>query len=71
MKRVICFVLGWWLLCVSVVVGQLVEIPDPNLRQAVRQVLNLSDNTPITEQDMLRYPRTAQPIVNGCASLPR
>ncbi|MYE90100.1 hypothetical protein F4X33_14010 [Candidatus Poribacteria bacterium] len=53
MKRVICFVLGGWLLCVSVVVGQMVEIPDPNLRQAVRQVLNLSDNTPITEQDML------------------
>ena len=53
MKRVICFVLGWWLLCASVVVGQVVEIPDPNLRQAVRQVLNLSDNTPITEQDML------------------
>ena len=34
--------------------AQMVEIPDPNLRQAVRQVLNLSDNIPITEQDMLR-----------------
>ena len=53
MKRVLCFVLGWWLLCASVVVGQVVEIPDSNLRQAVRQVLNLPDNTPITEQDML------------------
>ena len=34
--------------------AQVVEIPDPNLRQAVRQVLNLSDNTPVTQQEMLR-----------------
>ena len=41
-------------LLISQVSAQMVEIPDPNLMQAVRQVINLSDNTPITEQDMLR-----------------
>ena len=54
MKRVICFVLGWWLLCVSVVFGQVVEIPDPNLRQALREALALPDEIPITQLDMLQ-----------------
>ena len=54
MKRVICFVLGWWILCVSVVVGQVVEIPDPNLRQALREALALPDEIPITQLDMLQ-----------------
>ena len=33
---------------------QVVEIPDPNLRQAVREKLELPDETPITQQEMLR-----------------
>ena len=34
--------------------AQVVEIPDPNLRQAIRETLQLPDGVPITEQDMLR-----------------
>ena len=34
--------------------AQVVEIPDPNLRQAVREKLELPDETPITQQEMLR-----------------
>ena len=34
--------------------AQVVEIPDPNLRQAVRGALELPDQTPITQQEMLR-----------------
>ena len=34
--------------------AQVVEIPDPNLRQAVREALDLSDGTPITQTEMLR-----------------
>ncbi len=33
--------------------AQVVEIPDPNLRQAIRETLQLPDGVPITEQDML------------------
>ena len=34
--------------------AQVVEIPDPNLRQAVRDILTLPDEIPITQQEMLR-----------------
>ena len=34
--------------------AQVVEIPDPNLRQAVRETLELPDSTAITPQEMLR-----------------
>ena len=34
--------------------AQVVEIPDPNLRQAVRETLELPDETPITQQEMRR-----------------
>ena len=37
--------------------AQVVEIPDPNLEKAVREALNLPDNTPITKQEMLRLTR--------------
>ena len=37
--------------------AQVVEIPDPTLRKAVREALNLPDNTPITKQEMLRLTR--------------
>ena len=50
-------------LCISVITciliaqpvsAQLVEIPDPNLRQAIRERLALLDETPITQTEMLR-----------------
>ena len=41
----------------STVSAQLVDIPDPNLKQAIREALNLPDNTPITQQEMLRLER--------------
>ena len=34
--------------------AQVVDIPDPNLRQAIRETLQLPVNTPITQQDMLQ-----------------
>ena len=34
--------------------AQIVEIPDPNLRQAVREALALPDENPITQPEMLR-----------------
>ena len=34
--------------------AQVVEIPDPNLRQAIRETLQLPDGVPITQQEMLR-----------------
>ena len=34
--------------------AQIVEIPDPNLRQAVREKLALLDETPLTQTEMLR-----------------
>ena len=37
--------------------AQVVEIPDPNLRQAIRETLQLSDGQPITQQEMLRLKR--------------
>lgn len=33
--------------------AQVVEIPDPNLEQAIREELNLPDEIPITQQEML------------------
>ena len=32
--------------------AQIVEIPDPNLRQAIRETLQLPDSVPITQQEM-------------------
>ena len=37
--------------------AQVVEIPDPNLRQAIREELQLPPDTPITQQEMLRLTR--------------
>ena len=53
------------LLILSVVVAlliphahaQLIEFPDSNLRQAVREKLELPDETPITQQEILRLKR--------------
>ena len=37
--------------------AQVVEIPDPNLKQAIREALTLLDGTPITQTEMLRLER--------------
>ena len=34
--------------------AQVVEIPDPNLEKAVREALELTDNAPLTQQEMLK-----------------
>ena len=34
--------------------AQIVEIPDPNLRQVIHETLNLPSNAPITQQEMLK-----------------
>ena len=41
--------------------AQVVEIPDPNLRHAVRETLALSDEMPLTQQEMLRLTRLDAP----------
>ena len=34
--------------------AQLVDIPDPNLQQAILEILNLPDEIPLTQQEMIR-----------------
>ena len=43
-----------WLLVVSNTFAQVVEIPDPNLREAIRDALELPVGEPITQQEMLK-----------------
>ena len=45
---VLCILIGWS----SVVAAQIVEIPDPNLRAAVREKLGLAQGVPLTRADM-------------------
>ena len=45
----------------STVSAQLVDIPDPSLEQAIREALKLPDQTPITQQEMLRLTRLEAP----------
>ena len=48
------------LICLSLIVvvaqshAQMAEIPDPNLKQAIRETLNLPDEIPLTQQEMLQ-----------------
>ena len=48
------FMLIYWCNTVS---SQVVNIPDPNLETAIREALELPDQTPITPQEMLRLTR--------------
>ena len=41
----------------STVSAQVVDIPDPNLEKAIREALELPDETPLTQQEMLRLTR--------------
>ena len=48
------FLVAAILLITTTAFAQVVEIPDPNLRQALRQELQLSDDVSITQQQMLK-----------------
>ena len=54
---VIAFLLIVTLSIPQSVSAQLVEIPDPNLEKAIRERLELSDEVPITQTEMLRLKR--------------
>ena len=43
-----------FILVVAPTYAQVADIPDPNLRQAAREALELPDSTAITQQEMLR-----------------
>ena len=47
-------ILTYWCSTIS---AQLVDIPDPNLEKALRETLNLPDEIPLTQQEMLRLTR--------------
>ncbi len=48
---IICLVC---LLIITSAYAQVVDIPDPNLRGAIREALQLPDGQPITQQQMLQ-----------------
>ena len=54
MKKHIAIKILFWLLITTNAFAQVVEIPDPNLRQAIREALQLPTGEPITQQEMLR-----------------
>ena len=54
MRILRCLIYLSLILVVAQVSAQVVEILDPNLRTAIREALNLPDQTPITQQEMLR-----------------
>ena len=54
----------WWVCSFIVIIywcstvfAQVVDIPDPNLRQVIREELNLASGNPITQQEMLKLER--------------
>ncbi len=70
MKRYIAITFCFWLLATTNTFGQIalnpdpigvVDIPDPNLREAIREQLQLSDGTLITQQEMLKLIDLAAP----------
>ena len=56
-SRLFVFVIASILLTAQSVSAQLVEIPDPNLRKAVRETLAMPDEIPLNQQEMLRLKR--------------
>ena len=52
----------------STVSAQLVDIPDPNLRKAVRETLALADDAPITQANMTSLTKLT-PIRSGITNL--
>ena len=53
MKRNFAIRILFWLLITTNSFARVVEIPDPNLRTAIREALQLPDGQPITQQRML------------------
>ena len=53
-SRLLAFLVAAILLIVQPVSAQVVDIPDPNLKQAIRETLQLPDGQPITQQQMLQ-----------------
>ena len=51
-RQIITLSLSLYIVLGSVVFAQVVEIPDPNLRAAIRDAINLPDDVPITQADM-------------------
>ena len=54
LSRFLILAVAATLLVVQTATAQVVNIPDSNLRQLVRETLQLPDRTPITQQEMLR-----------------
>ena len=52
MKRRYAISIIFWLLITTNTFAQVVEIPDPNLKEAIRETLQLPAGSPITQQDM-------------------
>ena len=57
MKQNHATTLLFYLLIVTNVFAQVIEVPDPNLERAIREELNLPNHTPITKQDMQQLTR--------------
>ena len=56
-SRFLVFAITSILLITQPVSAQVVDIPDPNLKQAIRETLQLPAGQPITQQEMLRLKR--------------
>ena len=54
MKRYFAIKILFWLLITSHSFAHVVDIPDPSLREAIREELQLPTKTPITQQDMTK-----------------
>ena len=54
LSRFLVFLIAATLLIPQPVAAQVVDLPDPNLEQAIRETLNIPDNTPITQQEILQ-----------------
>ena len=52
MKKHIALRILFWLLITTNAFARVIEIPDPNLREAVREALQLPDGQPITQKEM-------------------
>ena len=52
--RLRCLIYLFLILLVVQASAQVVEIPDPNLKQAIREELKIPENTPIGQQETLR-----------------
>ena len=54
LARLLVFLVAAILFITTTTFAQVVEIPDPNLEQAIKETLNITDNNPITQQEMLQ-----------------